>query len=129
MIEVTMYESADGKRFSTPEECQNWESNNITVIDQRFIAVFDTESIYYMESSCGIQRVKFVGIEETTEIDTRWDVDGNNEIMVQILERTYNFIGVDDPTQEFNCWRESQLPTKDLRSLFNFDIAAELAIK
>jgi len=124
MKQVIKYQAEDGKLFDNPEECQDYENDNIHVIDQRLNAVFDTESIYYIRS-CGIQRVKFVSVEETSELDERYidDVWTN----VKIIESLYHFISVDDSDQEFDCWCELQLPTTDLRSLFNFDIAAELA--
>lgn len=127
MIEVIRYQSEDGKLFDSPEECQDYENDNIHVIDQRLNAVFDTESIYYMISgrSCGIQRVKFVSVEETSELDERYIDDVWTK--VKIIESLYHFIEVDDPTQEFDCWCQSQLPTSDLKSLFNFDIVAELS--
>ena len=127
MIEVIRYQSLDGKLFDNPEECQDYENNMIYVIDQRLNAVFDTTTIYYMNigRSCGIQRVKFVSVEDTIELDERYIDDVWTKI--KIIESLYSFIGVDDPTQEFSCWCQSQLPTSDLRSLFNFDIVAELS--
>ena len=127
MIEVIRYQSEDGMLFDSPEECQDYENDNIHVIDQRLNAVFDTDTIYYI--TCGgrpcINRVKFVSVEETSYFDERYIADVWTK--VKILESLYHFINVDDSDQEFDCWCESELPTTDLRSLFNFDIAAELA--
>ena len=129
MIEVIRYISNDGKLFDSPEECLAHEDENIELIDNRFNVEYFPDAIYYISGGreFNIQRVKFVGIKETTEIQEVWGEEKQLDYFVKVIESVYNFIGVDDPTQEFNCWCESQLPTSDLRSLFNFDIAAELA--
>jgi hypothetical protein len=124
MIEVTKYQSEDGKLFDSPDECQNYENKNIHVIDNRLNAVFDTDTIYYITCGGSIQRVKFVSVEETSEFDERYIDDV--WCKVRIIESLYHFISMDDPDQEFNCWCEFKLPTKNLRSLFNFDILSEL---